>query len=168
VFKHALKKKKFEESIRESTLLDFQDYKIFLRDGEYIRVALITKSDPSESLKINLREYISQFEIEHNADLKNFLGELTPFDNYLTLINKYFKLYIRSPLKVSKSPPHIKINSFQKILLNTANFLEKDYKSFSFEKLLESTITLLPKESEEKIISNIYNLIELEFIISNV
>ncbi|NVM38275.1 MAG: hypothetical protein HWN81_21960, partial [Candidatus Lokiarchaeota archaeon] len=162
-FKYELKKQRVMYDSKEKILIDYQDYKILLRDGEFSRVALIIKQTPSENLQLELVEFIKHFEIKYKKYLEDFTGELTPFQDYIELINKHFKIHMTRPLIVNKISPNVKINTFQETLINTAKLLEKENKQFTLDKLLNDLIIIMPNEPEEKLLANIYNLIEFEY-----
>ena len=165
IFKYELRKERVSFDSRESILLDYQDYKILLNDGVYIRVGLILKANPSELFKYTLNEFIKQFEIKYLKHIKHFNGELSPFEDFSLLTNKFFKTNFRGSLIVNKNLLNTKMSSFQENILNVAMIIEDDYQSFNFAKLFNYLIKILPKVPREKIESEIYNLLELLYII---
>jgi len=144
------------EGDEESVLLDYQDYKIILKNGELIKVALVLNSEPSKNLNDLHQEFIEQFEIKFGKYLKDFSGEISQFDRSIEIIDKIFR---------NKSPPHIKLSFFQRNVLSIAEILESDKTTFYISTMLNYLISAMPKVSKEQIIASIYDLREYGFLI---
>lgn len=164
-FKYELKKKKAEEKVKETILLDYQEYKILLKDGEYIRVALILSQEPSGELKKSLREFIKDFEMKYEENLKTFNGEVSVFKDFMELVDIHFKTSLLKPHRVNENPPHIEINSFEKKILTIAKTLQEDREKFYISKLLNYLLSALSDEPKEKLIANVYDLTEKEHLV---
>ncbi len=165
IFKYGLKNERVSFDSRESIVLDYQDYKIFLNDGEYIRVGLILKASPSEIFRFSLNEFIIQFEIKYLKYIKHFTGELNPFEDFSLLTNKFFKTNFRGSLIVNKNALNTRLSSFQEIILNVGILIEDNYQFFDFKKLFNYLIKILPNVPKERIEAEIYDLLELPYII---
>ncbi|MFO8019680.1 MAG: hypothetical protein R6U96_13725 [Promethearchaeia archaeon] len=169
-FLHAITNFKYEikndteRRKRSITTLDYQDYQILLKDGEYIRVGLILGGAPSENLKGELDEFIEKFETAYEKPLKDFRGDLAGFEGYQKLINDVFNLTLNNPHVVNKTPPAIDLSNFQKRIISVARRLEEDTEAFFISKLLNYLMSMMEKTPKEKIIANIYDLRETGFL----
>ena len=157
-FKYEIKKSEKEQEKKESMMLDYYDYKILIKDGNYIRVALILNSEPSLSLQKTLPNFIDDFEARFGDDLQNFSGDLSDFDNSLDLIDKSFNFDLINPHKVNENPPSVKPKPYQQKIISIAKLLEKDTSYFFISNLTNYIISAMPKEPKEKVIANIYDL----------
>lgn len=164
-FKREIIPQEVTEGVKESVILDYQDYKIFLKEGELIKVALVLNSEPSKNLKDLHQEFIEQFEIKYSKYLEDFSGEISQFDGSLQIIDKIFRTSLSKQHVVNKNPPIIKLSSFQENVLSIAKILESDKTSFFISTLLNYLISAMPKVSKEQIIANIYDLREYGFLI---
>ncbi|MGQ4876692.1 MAG: hypothetical protein ACP6IY_21705, partial [Promethearchaeia archaeon] len=164
-FKYELKGERATLDKKESILLDYQDYKILIQDGQFIRVALILGAVPSDNLKKQLAEFIIKFEEKYREPLEKFTGDLIPFRDYMELLNKIFKLTLIKPHVVNKTPPSTKLTNFQENILSVARAMEIEEKSFFLSKLITYLVSALPRTPKEQIIANIYDLIEYGFLV---
>jgi hypothetical protein len=146
-------------------LLDYQDYKILIQDGNFIRLALILSSEASDNLKKAQNDFISRFEEQFYNYLKDFNGEVTPFLKEIPLIDEIFRFSLVNPHIVDKKPPIIRLKSFQERIISVANLLESDGNYFFISNLINYITSVMPKEPREKIIANIYDLREQHIII---
>ena len=153
------------EGIKESIILDYQDYKIILKEGGLIKVALVLNSELSKNLNDLHQEFIEQFEIKFFKYLEFFRGKMSQFDGSIEIIDEMFRTSIAKQHIVNKSPPNIKLSFFQKNVLSIADILESDKSSFFISTLLNYLISAMPKVSKEQIIANIFDLREYGFII---
>ncbi len=164
-FKYEIKRKESDDETRETMLLDYEDYKILLKDGDYIRVALILTGDPSDNLKVSQVKFIKAFEEKYKDYLINFKGDLTPFQDCGDLIKDIFKMSLMFPHVINQNPPSIKINNFQERIISIAKVLEADRGEFFISDLLKYLISAMPREPKERIIANVYDLREFKFLI---
>jgi hypothetical protein len=163
-FKYEIKQES-EKSKKESILLDYQDYNILLKDGEFIRIALILNSDPSKNLEKSLDEFIIDFENQAYSDLKQFKGNVAPFKEYFgELVDKHFEMSFIRPHVINENPPTITLSSFQERLLNVAKTLQQDNGQFYISQLLNYLLSAQPDEPKERFIANIYDLRQYGFI----
>jgi len=155
----------FDKGRKETILLDYQDYNILLKDGEFVRVALILNSKPSENLKESLKEFIIDFEKKAFNHLKQFKGNVAPFKEYfIDLVNSHFKMSFIKPHIINENPPSISLNSFQERILAIAKTLQSDAGQFYISQLLNYLLSAEPNEPKERFIANIYDLKEYGFI----
>ncbi len=56
--------------------LSYQQFKIILDEGQYVRVALLLLRRPSDTLKERLRKFTAEFEKHFQAQVANFRGEV--------------------------------------------------------------------------------------------
>ena len=164
-FKYELKKEKAAEKARETILLDYQDYKILLKDGEYIRVALVLSQEPSENLKKSLTKFISAFEKKYNEKLKKFDGEVSVFKNFMDLVNTHFNTSLLKPHIVNENPPPLEISSFEKKVLKIGKTIQEDQGDFYISKLLNYLLSAMPEEPKQKIIAAVYDLAEKKYLL---
>lgn len=164
-FKYELKKEKAAEKARETILLDYQDYKILLKDGEYIRVALVLSQEPSENLKKSLTKFINAFEMKYNEKLKNFNGEVSGFKNFMDLVDTHFNTSLLKPHIVNENPPPLEISSFEKKVLKIGKTIQEDQGDFYISKLLNYLLSAMSEEPKEKIIAAVYDLAEKKYLL---
>ena len=164
-FKREIIPSEVTEGVEESVLLDYQDYKIILKNGELIKVALVLNLEPSKNLNDLHQEFIEQFEIKYDKYLKDFSGEISQFDGSIEIIDKIFRTTLLKQHIVNKSPPHIKLSFFQRNVISIAEILESDKTTFYISTMLNYLISAMPKVSKEQIIASIYDLREYGFLI---
>ncbi len=157
-FKYEIKKENIEKKVKESILLDFMEYKIYLQDGEFIRIALILNSEPSNYLKKISMKFIEEFENKHYKLLKNFNGEINIFQKSIFLIDMYYNTSLVYPHRVNRGLATIELSSFQENLLKIIKKFERKEDHFFIGKLLNYLIEKMPNQPKEKIIANIYDL----------
>jgi len=164
-FKKEIIPQEVTEGIKDSIILDYQDYKIILKDGELIKVALVLNSELSKNLNDLLQRFIEQFEIKYSKYLEDFSGEISQFVGSIEIIDKMFRTSIAKQHVVNENPPNIKLNFFQKNVLSIADILESDKSSFFISTLFNYLISAMPKVSKEQIMANIFDLREYGFLI---
>ncbi|MGV9205710.1 MAG: hypothetical protein ACOC44_17005, partial [Promethearchaeia archaeon] len=162
-FKYEIKKGAKRKK-RNITTLDYQEYQILLKDGQYTRIGLILGGEPSENLKRELDEFIEKFESTYEEPLKDFRGSLAGFEGYQQMINEVFNLTLNNPHVVNKNPPAIDLSTFQKKIISVARRLEEDDQAFFISRLLRYLMSMMEKTPKEKIIGNIYDLREMGFL----
>ncbi len=163
-FKYEIKKFDTTQTSKGSTLLDYEHYKILIKDGEFIRVAIILNSDPSNLLENAFYGFIEEFETRFNTELKQFHGKITTFQNSIDLINKYFNISLIYPHCTSKKASLKELNSFQEYIIKMAKNLESKTGMFHMSQLINYIIADKPNELKEKIIANIIDLRQLGFL----
>ena len=164
-FKGEIIPQEVTEGAKESIILDYKDYKIILKEGEFVKVALVINSEPSKNLEDLHQKFIEQFEIKHSKYLEDFSGEISQFDGSMEIIDKIFRTSLSKQHVVNKNHPNIKLSFFQKNVLSIAEILERDKTSFFISTLLNYLISAIPKVSKEQIIANIFDLREYGFLI---
>jgi len=60
-FKYELGNGKDIKKLMETTLLDYDQYKVLIKDGYFIRVAMILDKNPSNYLKNSIIRFINEF-----------------------------------------------------------------------------------------------------------
>ncbi|HUX99526.1 MAG TPA: hypothetical protein VMV49_08240 [Candidatus Deferrimicrobium sp.] len=72
--------------------LEYQNFKISVEEGSYIRAALILKEEPSQRLLENLKYFIRFFDKNYQTALQNFKGSMEPFSNAGSLVDDFFEV----------------------------------------------------------------------------
>ncbi len=164
-FVYGLKSQKITGKEESKFLFDHQDNKIYLEDGENIRVALILKDNPSDHLKQELTLFIKRFEAKYGEYLKEFNGILKYFNDYLTLSTKEFRLYLTRPHSISQKRPSVEISKFQDQLYSFAISYRLITKSeFSMAELRKYLISMLKDHNASEITANLFELIDKQFL----
>ena len=137
--------------------MDYYDFKIIIVDGDFARVALILDKSPSDQLKHNQTAFKNAFEVKFRPYLERFTGDITPFRETDSLIEKYFNITLMYPLKLASYRDVFKLNSLEKVLVEVAEQIQKERKFFFVSSLLSFGIAGR-KESRDQIISSILSL----------
>jgi len=137
--------------------MDYYDFKIIITDGDYIRVALILEKSPSEQLKENQTAFTNAFETKYKAYIERFTGDLSPFTDADSLIEKYFNISLMYPLQLASFRDVFKLKTLEKTLVDVAEQIQKEKKFFFVSSLLSFGLAGR-KESRDQIISAILSL----------
>ncbi|MFX0032368.1 MAG: hypothetical protein ACFE8V_09085 [Promethearchaeota archaeon] len=137
--------------------MDYYDFKIIMTDGDFIRVALILERSPSDQLKENQTAFTTTFETKYKAYLERFTGDLTPFKDADSLIEKYFNISLMYPLQLASFRDVFKLKTLEKTLVDVAEQIQKEKKFFFVSSLLSFGLAGR-KESRDQIISAILSL----------
>ena len=137
--------------------MDYYDFKIDMADGKYIRTALILEGIPSEKLKQNQNMFTNSFETKFGPLLEDFTGDVQPFRETDTLIEKFFNLSLMYPLQLGPHWKFAKLKKLETALLEVAEQMQKERKYFFVSSLLNYGIAGR-KESKDQIISAIIGL----------
>jgi len=156
-FRSEIKKDTEGSSIGKGFEMDYYDFKIVITDGNYVRVALILDGIPSEKLKESQIAFTSSFERRFEPNLKNFMGEVTPFRATDDLIEKFFNVTFVYPLQLGKHYGVVKLKGLEKDLTEVAEQIQKERKFFFVSSLLSFGLAGR-KASRDEIISTIISL----------
>lgn len=137
--------------------MDYYDFKIIIVDGDFARVALILEKSPSDQLKHNLTTFTNAFEAKFSSSLERFTGDISPYRETNSLIEKYFNVTLMYPLKLASYRDMFKLNNLEKILVEVAEQIQKERQFFFVSSLLSFGIAGR-KESRDQIISSILSL----------
>ncbi len=137
--------------------MDYYDFKIIIVDGDFARVALILDKSPSDQLKHNQTAFTNAFEVKFRPYLESFTGDITPFRETDSLIEKYFNITLMYPLKLATYRDVFKLNTLEKVMVEVAEQIQKERKFFFVSSLLSFGIAGR-KESRDQIISSILSL----------
>jgi hypothetical protein len=137
--------------------MDYYDFKIIIVDGDFARVALILDKSPSDQLKLNQTAFTNAFEVKFRPYLERFTGDISPFRETDSLIEKYFNITLMYPLKLATYRDVFKLNHLEKVLVEVAEQIQKERKFFFVSSLLSFGIAGR-KESRDQIISSILSL----------
>ena len=133
----------YQEKVNKIT---YDDKKLLLSDGEYVRVALVLNKKVSMFLYRNLIEFVNTFERIYSNELLNWRWQFNVFINVGTLIDEKLGTSINLPHEIAYNISSIKPlrNPYSKDVLKIANELvEESERNFL-------TITTLLKEATEK------------------
>jgi hypothetical protein len=156
-FRSEIKKGTEESSKGKGFEMDYYDFKIVITDGNYVRVALILDGIPSEKLKESQIAFTDSFEKRFESNLKNFMGEITPFRTADDLIEKFFNITFVYPLQLGKHYGVVKLKGLEKDLTEVAEQIQKERKFFFVSSLLNFGLAGR-KASRDEIISTIISL----------
>jgi hypothetical protein len=156
-FRHEFSKGAKDLQASKGFEMDYYDFKIIIVDGDFARVALILDKSPSDQLKYNQTAFANAFEVKFRPYLENFTGDITPFRETDSLIEKYFNIALMYPLKLASYRDVFKLNTLEKVLLEVAEQIQKERKFFFVSSLLSFGIAGR-KESRDQIISSILSL----------
>ncbi|MFX1527307.1 MAG: hypothetical protein ACFFB4_07015 [Promethearchaeota archaeon] len=137
--------------------MDYYDFRIVITDGDHIRVALILERSPSDQLKENQTAFTTAFETKYQSYLERFDGDLSPFQDADSLIEKYFNISLMYPLQVASFKDVFKLKALEKTLIEVAEQIQKEKKFFFVSSLLSFGLAGR-KESRDQIISAILSL----------
>ncbi|MFX0080927.1 MAG: hypothetical protein ACFE94_04165 [Candidatus Hodarchaeota archaeon] len=137
--------------------MDYYDFKIVITDGDYVRVALILDGIPSEKLKESQIAFTESFERRFEPNLKNFMGDITPFRAADDLIERFFNVTFVYPLQLGKHYGVVKLKGLEKDLVELAEEIQKERKFFFVSSLLNFGLAGR-KASRDEIISIIISL----------
>jgi hypothetical protein len=137
--------------------MDYYDFKIIITDGEYARVALVLDRSPSDKLKENQSSFTNEFEFKYSDKLKRFDGDVAPFRDTDSLVEKYFNITLMYPLKLASYRKVFKLDALEKAMVEIAEEIQKDRKFFFVSSLLSFGLAGR-KESRDQIISTILSL----------
>lgn len=101
------KMKKGEGGLEE---LSYQQFKIILDEGKYVRVALLLLRRPSDTLKARLKMFTQAFEKEFGENVANFKGEVMQDMIVTPVIERVFEADLLYPHRVidTKVKPYTK------------------------------------------------------------
>ncbi|MFX1553172.1 MAG: hypothetical protein ACFFBV_04530 [Promethearchaeota archaeon] len=137
--------------------MDYGDFKIVITDGNYVRVALILDDIPSEKLKENQWLFTEDFERRYGSLLTDFTGDITPFREADSLVERHFNVSLIYPLQLGKHYGVIKLKGLEKTLIEVAEQIQKERKLFFISSLLNFALAGT-KASRDEIISTIIDL----------
>ncbi|MHA1999925.1 MAG: hypothetical protein ACTSU9_17575, partial [Promethearchaeota archaeon] len=140
----------------DGMIFDYQNFKILIRDGKYVRVALILDGVPTDNLKQNMAQFIQAF--ENRYKLAEWRGNLAEFTNVDVLIENAFEITLIYPLVISKGMGKKDIKSdLGKNLFEVAEAVQAEKQAFYLSTLLNYA-QAGRKESQEHVLSEIYHL----------
>ncbi|MHA1369477.1 MAG: hypothetical protein ACTSRA_07190, partial [Promethearchaeota archaeon] len=119
--------------------LTYQDYKIIVGEGKYVRLALALASEASMILRSLVPEFIQLFEERYESVLQNWRGDLTLFKDASRLIDEIFDTSIILPHKktyIASTPK----SSLAKKLLDIVDDLIQERDFFFIATLLSEGI----------------------------
>nr|MDO8114110.1 hypothetical protein [Candidatus Sigynarchaeota archaeon] len=138
----------------ETTLFDYQEFKILMHQGSAVQVALILSGAPTDNLKENLKTFVRLF--ESRFDINAWKGNLAAFNGVDDLIEQAFEITMIYPLVVNaaKDPATIKTN-LARSLLDIARAVQAEKKTFHLSTLLTYAMAGR-REVPEHILAEIY------------
>ena len=150
---------------KDLILLEYDDYKVLLEDGDFIRSILILNSDPSYYLQIALETLIKEYEKENQKFLKNFTRKITEYPDFMDLIDNIFDISLIFPHIIDLNTLSTVVNSYQDKILTIAANIQKKKGKFFISELLNQLISNKDfNEPKERIIANIFDLRQYGYI----
>jgi tetratricopeptide (TPR) repeat protein len=148
----------------------YENFNIFLKNGNFIRACLLLDERPSDHLKSQMFQFIYQFEDQFEKILINFqkTGEVNTKD-MIDFLMKSFNIELVYPLTIAHSiPPEyleaINDNPIQKAIFNIINELVLS-KSFFYINNLLNRVNKIVSLDAKVVLYEIFNLLENNVII---
>ncbi len=147
-----------EEVKEQGFELSYANFKILLKDGEKIRTALILAAQPTESIRESLDEFVKQFEIKYEDELKDWRGAISPFHTADAIIELAFETSLLWPHIVEKEVREkVKLNSLEDSLVTLALTIQQE-KQYFFLPTLVGMAENVRRESRVEILGTIDDL----------
>jgi len=74
------------------TKLAYKDFELILKDGNFVRVALVLAGKGTPLIQEKLTMFVNEFEQKYKPNLQNWDGNIDPFKSLGPLINKSFNI----------------------------------------------------------------------------
>ncbi|MHA1439492.1 MAG: hypothetical protein ACTSPD_18130 [Promethearchaeota archaeon] len=68
--------------------IDYRNFSISIFFGGLLRLGILTNTSIGSLMKEKCKDLIKQYEIVHNYDLKNFTGDIGPFNDFHEIVDK--------------------------------------------------------------------------------
>ncbi|HUY00210.1 MAG TPA: hypothetical protein VMV49_11685 [Candidatus Deferrimicrobium sp.] len=122
--------------------LNYADFKILLKDGEFTRTALILSITPTESLRRSLNEYVSLFEQKYGIILESWKGAMAPFQDAEKVVEQAFETSLLWPHTIETEDPKFqeeikKLNSLESSLVTLALTIQTEKWYFFLPSLVQ-------------------------------
>jgi hypothetical protein len=138
----------------QTVKLEYQNSKILMTDFKNFRLIFIMKEMPSAQFYQVIDDLSLEIEASYGAYLKDFKGNLQPFEGIEQLLRKHMGTSFLYPLKVS-GIGKMKINPIEKTLINEAiEIMKKSRTDYFYVTQLIREITF-----DSKTIEALYSLI---------
>jgi hypothetical protein len=148
----------------------YKDFNILLKNGDLIRVSLVLESNPSESLKALLTEFIEEYEFKFQRNLLEFeeTGKLK-FNDSMDFIIEKFNIHLVFPMTLSHtiSPDIMEIinqSYVKKASMKIINELLANKPFFFINNILYKVREIVNIDLKV-VLYEIYNLIDMGVII---
>ncbi|HUY00280.1 MAG TPA: hypothetical protein VMV49_12035 [Candidatus Deferrimicrobium sp.] len=139
--------------------LNYQDYKIFLFNGEFINVALIFDKAPSDQFRAIAQSFVKDYEAQYREFLINWRGDVTPFRTSYTIIAEKLEISLLWPHQIQRYSPTEKFTSLEDSMIQIADTIMKSQATeYFFLPLLLSMATAGRPQMRLEVIATIYNL----------
>jgi len=143
------------EEQSQTIKLEYKNSKILMSDFKNFRIIFIMKDLPSNQFFDSIEALSYEIEEKYGNHLKEFKGNLQPFNNMEKLIKKHFGTSFLYPLEVVGTGK-TKISATEKAMIDRAMFLMKKNKS----KHCYTTQLMHEKGFNSKDIETIFSLID--------
>ena len=114
----------------QSIKLDYQNSKILMSDFKNSRLILLMDENPSQDFLDSIRNLLNDIEQKYGILLKDFDGNVTPFNEIKDLLEKHLYSSLIYPLKLE--PQNIKIKPEEKAMINRALEVMKEKETNHF------------------------------------
>lgn len=148
----------------------YENFNIFLKNGNYVRVCLILDERPSDHLKSQMFQFLYQFENQFENNLINFqkTGEIKSND-MIDFLMKSFNIELVFPLTIAHSiPPEylevINENPIQKAIFKIINEIVLS-KSFFYINNLLNRVKKIVSIDVKVVLYEIFHLLQNQVII---
>ncbi|MBY9018825.1 MAG: hypothetical protein KGD66_08330 [Candidatus Lokiarchaeota archaeon] len=150
--------------------LQYDNFNLLLKNGNFIRICLVLDGNASESLKQKVAEFLHEYEKKYYQKIERLLkiGMLN-FDDTIDFIVEAFNIKLVFPMILSHmiSPGDLELinkNLIQKAIIDFANELLNS-KNFFFINNLIDKVQQVVKSHPSIILYEIYQLLERNIII---
>ncbi|MBY9006093.1 MAG: hypothetical protein KGD63_04990 [Candidatus Lokiarchaeota archaeon] len=151
---------------KDISIFEYDNYKIILEEGNFIRGAMILNANPSYYLHKALETFVKEYEKDNQQYLETYKRKIIKYPKFLDLVEKIIDITLVFPHIINLSHLSTSVSPYQDNMLNMATMIQKKKGKFFLSELLNQL--LLKKDSnepKEKIIANIFDLRQYGYII---
>ncbi|MHA1869425.1 MAG: hypothetical protein ACTSXF_00615, partial [Promethearchaeota archaeon] len=138
---------KSQKDLIPEQVMDYGSLKIYMAEGNLIRLVLILNDTPSERLKSKARSAVQILEEKYSPKLENWDGK-REFGGMIPIIEKELNLDLIFPIKINEEQlksGNIKLGKLERAIIDTARLLiqsDLPEKELSIQKLLNYFTTI--------------------------
>ncbi len=147
---------------KDKNQISYEDKKLLLADGVYVRAALVLSEPASMVLRNLLNKFVNQFEEKHKNQLPNWRGQLYFFKDVGRLIENILKISIILPHELvyqTSYQKRLKNSKFKELVRITSELVTKSGKEFFF---INTLINFAIEEMNQGRDDVIFKILELK------
>ena len=138
--------------------LQYEDFRILIHDGQFVRNALVLGGVPSEQLRERLENFTKAFETRYKGDFEHWDGRVDQFNSAADLVEEIFLISLRHPHTVAPSKPRgTQLSSLESDIYSLSKELTKD-REYVFLGQILSTYLAAGRSSNLEALMAIYQL----------